>query len=496
MKPTNSRRLPDLEEKINALTAEVDRGLEMLPEIPSNKVQHIVRRDLTKFSNEVTKILQGNSNLNLFHSDWMRLCDQFLKAIEFMKPGCNLAHPADKIRETIVIDDSDNESTASRHSHSQLTPRRQRDEMEYSANRGNKRQRLNDTPIPINLSTPSSRILKQENGSMPAPFFASPSARKLTRDDMGPFLERYLDSGFRAMPLVDIQAAIQGNSKAGVPEYDTHTVKERYAMQAIDAWEGPLQTFIKQTFGLLREQILSTLASTLQNHLHTELFRASNSHIEKFLEILENEQTAAIMSLLEIEKGGLFTLNKDAFNRYKAEAYDALQRSRRAHRVQCYAEAQYKNKHPNDPEKEKESREKYKSNVTDEQLGIDPCQREVDVAAYIRGYYTTAKFRFVDSVCLNMHSRYFDTITKKIEFFLEEKFGLDQGDSEAICQALLEGSPEVARERSRLRNRKQQLLEFSKTFEELKIEVLVEEPARGSDESFSTLDGSDFRNGQ
>jgi hypothetical protein len=40
--------------------------------------------------------------------------------------------------------------------------------------------------------------------------------------------------------------------------------------------------------------------------------------------------------------------------------------------------------------------------IGDEQLGPDPFKLELEVAAYIRGYYMTAGLHFVDSVCLSV----------------------------------------------------------------------------------------------
>jgi hypothetical protein len=120
-------------------------------------------------------------------------------------------------------------------------------------------------------------------------------------------------------------------------------------------------------------------------------------------------------------------------------------------------------------------------------LGPDPFERELDVAAYIRGYYDTARLRFTDSVCANMNSRYFQKIAKEIDYLLERKFELDNGDGmfltnfyitdwranqalgEMICQELLEGNAATAQRRNMLKKKKQQLTEFSIGLEQLQI---------------------------
>ena len=133
------------------------------------------------------------------------------------------------------------------------------------------------------------------------------------------------------------------------------------------------------------------------------------------------------MEFYNTEKGGLFTINEDAFNLHKHDALETLRETRRKIRVDCYANRYHRNKYNND-ERDTAAREDFKSKVKDEQLGPDPFDRELDVAAYIRGYYTTARFRFTDSVCANMHTRHFQKISRGVNYLLEEKFGLDQGD--------------------------------------------------------------------
>ena len=61
---------------------EVDHDLGLLPEIPNDQVQHIVRQRLNKFKDKVQRILDGSSasNQNRFHSDWTKLCEQFQRA--------------------------------------------------------------------------------------------------------------------------------------------------------------------------------------------------------------------------------------------------------------------------------------------------------------------------------------------------------------------------------------------------------------------------------
>jgi hypothetical protein len=460
--------IPDLTDKINAQTQEVESELASLPETPNDRVQHIVRQKLTAFSNEVRRIFDGTSlsNNNKLHSEFTMLCRQFLKATEVMRPGLICDHPSDKIREIITIDDSDGESVVS-----QITPVSQY--REGSEGPSKKRPRVIDTPIPLNLSNgnggsgrfgnPANRSMKRENAFVPMqPPMRSALARKLKAEEIGPFRQSYLDSGFKFMSIGDIKDSIEKNSRAGFPERVSDKVMEQFTLQAVCPWDKPLRTFVEHTFAMLREQILSTLASVLRDHQYTELYRRSQEFVEEFLSSYENDQQEVSMDFYNVEKSGLFTINEEVFNRHKADALVTLREHRRKWRVECYTGRHFRYKF-ND-ERDTASKDEFMKKVKDEQLGHDPFERELDVAAWIRGYYTTARFRFTDSVCANIHNKCFKKIASDINYLLEEKLGLDQGDAEATCQALLEGN---AQRRIQLKNKRDQLAEFSRTLDEL-----------------------------
>jgi hypothetical protein len=162
-----------------------------------------------------------------------------------------------------------------------------------------------------------------------------------------------------------------------------------------------------------------------------------------------------------------------------------------------YVDAHYKPKPNADEERQLRDKEAFKKTITDDLLGPDQCAKELDVAAYIRGYYTTARTRFCDQVCANIHSRFFHVISEEISYFLETKFKLDEGgDAEAKCRALLEGDPEIAQQRTFLRNRKQQLQEFSKTLLELKHDTFADDHVvnDGMDDASSSMsNGMEYR---
>lgn len=453
--------------KIAEQLRQADLELARLPETPHNRLHGVVRNYLEQFREDVKKALNGESGS--FQTDWIRLCEQFTRAIEMMRPGCICTHPEDNYKEVITIDDSDSDVRPSP-SVVTSTLRRQR-EGTFSGGRDPKRARVNDTPIPLQLHTPRQTQIKEEHGAVQM----SPSVRRLTDYEIGPFRQRYLELGGGAMSLVGIRKEINKTRSPGVPNDVNPIVKERFALTATHQWKYPLNTFLHHTFDLVRQTILSEIEKVLQHQKHTELYKQAMQHVDEFLASHEALQRSIAENLYTLEQAKLFTTNYTGFARHEAEAYETLAATRRSQRVLAYTEANYRSRAAGDPERDRREREAFMRSVKDEQLGPDHAERELRVAAYIRGYYTTARHRFTDSVCASVNAHFLVVIREQILRLLENKFDLNSGDAEEKCQMLLEGNAEIAQQRTYWRNRKVQLVEFAKTLDELKNDTFAEE---------------------
>ena len=62
-------------------------------------------------------------------------------------------------------------------------------------------------------------------------------------------------------------------------------------------------------------------------------------------------------------------------------------------------------------------------------LGRDPFQNEIELAAYVRGYYKTASLRFADNICQTIQGNIFAKVQKEVrQQLLENRLGLNEGD--------------------------------------------------------------------
>lgn len=145
------------------------------------------------------------------------------------------------------------------------------------------------------------------------------------------------------------------------------------------------------------------------------------------------EQRTTLDALYRLEAYKLFTINNSAFEIYKAEELKILQDARRKRRVTCYlaTHARLNNKSlPADTSR-------LVAGVTDAQLGPDPFENEIQLAAYVRGYYKTAGFRFADNVCQTIQGNLFRKVHVEILGLLEGCLNLNEGDGTYSFQTQL-----------------------------------------------------------
>jgi hypothetical protein len=70
--------------------------------------------------------------------------------------------------------------------------------------------------------------------------------------------------------------------------------------------------------------------------------------------------------------------------------------------------------------------------VKDKQLGANPFDLELRVAAYVRAYYVTTGIRFVNSVCLSVYSTLFKNIKDTVIYHLKSRLNIVGRDSKPL----------------------------------------------------------------
>lgn len=433
--------MPNVNEKIKAQAKEVDDALNALPELPNNNVQHVVRAHLQQFSNGVQRQLEGGATSNDLLSSWSQLSTHFRDAIQTMKPMFVYTDPSDlALPEVINLDDDtdDERHTPSPESrkrplHDPMTPQphartKVRHDSDVSSNRDQ------TTPRPHSFQQSIPRTKQEGNNGFTSPIYIAQRriAQPQSRIEKKTPFDEFLGAGRSFMTIAEVREIISKHKRPGLPDHINDSAKEEICLLAVDPWNKPLKTFADHTFKSLREAIIGVLHRLLGKYKQTQLYKISEHHIKEFLDELEVDQRDSLDALYKLETFKLFTINNQAFEVYKAEELKVLEGARRKRRVRCHVmkQAQLQNKTLSDMTRITEEKK-----VTDDQLGPDPFRNEIQLAAYVRGYYRVAGLRFADNICQNIQGNLFRKVHAEILGLLEGCLELNEGDGKQIPQS-------------------------------------------------------------
>ena len=392
-------------------------------------------------------------------SAWSELSVDFADAIQRMKPMFTITDPSDAaVPEIINLDSDDDSSTIS----SFTIPNRKH-------------------AAPPGFSTPPSKFLKTPNGAVVTPGSSHDSSIRPKSEDGNPtsagrplarmkhavrktVFNEYVNAGKKFMKISEVRDIISRHRRPGHPDNVPDAAREEICVLTTALWRQPLDKLRDVTFASFRKAVDRELDVSLRKYRQTDLFRESRRHAHEFLDRFQEEQREKLEDIYALESYKLFTLNNEAFLRFKSEELVILLAARRKHRVRCHVQ---KRAHLNKKSLTEKDRETQEKSVADEQLGLDPFALEIDTAAYVRGYYRTAASRFSDNVCQNILGTLFRKVQDNIPQMLESALGLNTGDGELKCRALMNEDLCGARERAALQEEREKLRQAAIRLEKL-----------------------------
>jgi hypothetical protein len=390
---------------------------------------NIVTRLLAQVSNDIQNLVNGDlfNQDESFQSEWTTLCDQFRDLILHIKPKVTVSHESDHATEVIdIISDDDEPSQPG-------TPRKRpggNDQAQSPA----QRQRTSQSPHAQHRVIQTSPTgMKRESGlglmqAPPLPNRPMPNSRRNPFTGTPFQTVEHLGKGFTT--LTEIGKTILSNVRPGLPGLVNIKTYNDLCLQSVTPWRFPLEIFINQTLRMLRQQFENILKKRLGVYEQTQLYRAAGTYLENFLDSHITEQRKSLNELFELETYRSFTVNRAAIVENKENELRNLQQIRRSVRARAFVDKQIrlgqKKRLPVEWSIEEKNKEMSKraAEIKDEQLGPDPLNLELGVAAYVRGYYITAALRFVDSVCLSVHGKLFRDIGRTIFYHLETELGI------------------------------------------------------------------------
>ncbi|KAI0968106.1 dynamin family protein [Xylaria arbuscula] len=429
-----AQSLPSIKGKVYTRLREIERQLTGLPELPSN-VEHEVKKSLFQFLGRMKTAIKDSE----FSSEWNTLNNQFRDIIFKIKPTCRVKEPT---AHTIDLSDADTEVSA-------VTPSR--------------RPRPSDSTI---RSTPNKRFrpdyespvtpVKQESFSGGNGVFRASSviSAELADINNGPFTS-FRNLGRLAMDIRDIRTQVRKKQRPGMPrDLVPDEVRETMCLNAVKKWQGPLETYIDKTAELLEAVTNQALEESLGVLRRRLIFKECHSCLKEFIDRIVTDQRARLSEMFDSETYQMYTINEEAFTRYKAQELEQLRRARAIYRLKAVALIEWNYdiktlKEMSEDERTKENRI-LAQNLP--KVGNDPFETEIEVAAFVRGYYNTAAARFVEGITMNVNSNLFRNIAStELDAFMDEKLGLFGKAGPNVYEHLMEEDEKTARLREQLK---------------------------------------------
>ncbi|KAM0331320.1 hypothetical protein ACHAQA_002990, partial [Verticillium albo-atrum] len=461
-----AKNLPSIKTKIMDELRKNERQLSNLPELPAN-VEYEVRKSLMEFSTIVKDKIRGNE----FSSAYGRLADAFRECLLYTKPKFSLSHSSDTpILE--ISDDDEDRPPASRKRGSQT-----------NGSTASKRPRyVGSSSLPLTHQSNNSVKLEDASVRNGTPSPQTPSRGSVRPSGPAPPFERFrsLGSGFRS--IGKIREDIQAKTKAGMPNVVPSEVYDDLCRLAVKHWDQPMVVFLETVMGHLQKIVDLALDQAFGKLKRRLVFKESRKHMKAFL---SNSRVTVFNFLTEfykMESYQLFTINRDAFTLYEVEEGRLLKRYRHFLRWQAFTgekrepgqngESIPQSQFNSDwdrmtPDQRSSENKRHEAELI--KMGADPFEKELKVAAYVRGYYRLAALRFAETTTLYVTSRMFPSIIDELDFYLETKLGL-MGAGDYAYDRLMDEEESTARKRNTCKLTVEKLKKAMESINELERE--------------------------
>lgn len=445
-----------LKKHLHRITIELGK----LPELPHN-VELVVQSSVMEFGELARSELRPAEFSKRFGS----LPDDFRNCLIEMKPKFTLTDRTD----TPIVEISDEDSdTGSTHT---VTPTSKRRTMAPPTTPA-KRQRLGlatgaspfDGQSANGSNDGRNGSIKAEDrrGSLtPRPL---PAPRALFPEPFSQFSK--VGRGFRT--LRGVSEEIRAKTRAGMPDIITEEVYNDLCREAMQPWDGPTSAFLKQIMRLLQDMLDAALRKSFDRLSKRLIYQESRKLLKEYLEERRHETQAALDIVYRLERYGLFTINREAFDRCRKDEAIVLNRFRHHMRMRAAGYSDGKQPIPwealND---EKRSLDERRRENELSKIGPDPFQREMEVVSYVRGYYRLAALRFADAVALHITNGMLPEIQRQLPHYLDERLGLRGNDAASIYEKLMEEDTQTATKRETLKGEREKFVKALASIEGL-----------------------------
>lgn len=381
---------------------DIDEQLKNYPDPPPNPEMEIMK-SLAEFTIRVKDRVTNP----IFLNNWdARFAEPFKKSIIGMKPKFNVREFAKSPRPVVIDLESDSPAT------SPTIRKRPAPVTEPTMTQGTpKRPR----GAPMNGTN---GVIKTE-----APDFAgfppTPTHYRTMTPGQSP------SRGLQSKSLMDIRNLIKRAAVPGQPRLVSASVHEPLFKEAAKTWGAHLESFINQTFAFLQAEVMAILDAAFFGLKNRAVYKESLEHMRTFMETHKKELRDQLFGIYRLEAERLCTKDDDTLKRHEADELKILVRHRNHFRIAAHNGEELRSVRKMEELSEEElAQEAAKMAKELKHLGPDQFEKELAVAAYVRGYYLTAANRFVDYVYIHVMSGLMPRVSSVIDTYLHEKLGL------------------------------------------------------------------------
>lgn len=435
-----SSSLPQIENKVKVLLSQNKKKLANLPELPAN-IELEIHGSLTNFNTA------AQASIDSFTRRFNVLPKDFKDCLLAIKPKFILWDKSDVLVHEISDDDDDDPAPVA-------TPSKRPRQMPPPQTPAAKRHR---GLTPAQTNSGGSPFVKPEDSDgqgrdSPVPRPVSRSASQPGSSLQPPF-EQFSKIGKSFRTLAQIREEIESKTKAGLPQRNPDEVYEDLAIEAIRPWNAPMEAFLHETVRRLKRDLFDALHGTFDSLKKRHVYKEVRKHLDTYLRAHSQETARLLATLYKHEAQRLMTFNGEAFAQYKSEELHLLTRFRHKMRMEKKGLqdpkplADWEKMSDNEREKEKSRRLSDEAN----KIGPDAFAREVDVIAYVRGYYKLAALRFADAVAQQVLCQMIPDIQSNIYLHLIKELGIAGPDSKRVYEKLMEEDPQMAETRQGLK---------------------------------------------
>ncbi|KAL7941380.1 P-loop containing nucleoside triphosphate hydrolase protein [Trichoderma barbatum] len=449
-----AKSLPNIKHKVKYHLDKVTRQLANLPELPHN-VELEIQTCLNSFADSARlKIDEFAARINSLPAN-------FRDCLLEIKPKFTLKDRSDIQVVDLLEDDESDAASVGTAATSFVTPSKRRHAAPQAT--PSKRTRT-DHPVNGTPNTVKPEEAGIANGNSFGPSQPAPPPQKQAFPE--PFAE-FSDVGRGFRTLRQVREEIQAKMKAGMPSIIPPDVYNDLAMEAIRPWNRPTSVYLREVIHQLQAELDSALNKSLENLKKRFIYQEAKRHLKSCLDEHWTKTQEALDELYCDEAERVMTYNTEAFNQCLKSERAVLIRFRHYMRMVGAGYAQKALLPWDGLTEEKQIQEVKRRELEQTKLKPDEFEREVEVVAYVRGYYKLAALRYSDAVTQRIVCRMIPAIRRQLRNYLDDQLGVRGPNSSIVYEKLMDEDAATATKREMLKMEQGKFIQALQSIEDL-----------------------------